>query len=109
MTYNNWYINNTTPTEIAKLQESREAWIKTSERYSKKAAYTELENKSLIKLIDEMAYVLDLLVDNSSNNRNWLKVGEVLNKYEKLKREQSARTMVDTPNEYPRKRKQNPA
>lgn len=109
MTYNNWYTNNTTPSEIEKLRKSREQWIKNSEAFSKKAAYAELDIAKLEKLLDEMAYVLDLLVDDSSNNRNWFKVKEVLDKYEKYKREQGATTVVGLQGQYTRKGKQNPA
>jgi hypothetical protein len=83
MTYNNWYINNITPKQLDKLKKSR-------------AAYAELDNKRLSRLLDEMAYVLDLLVDGPSDNRVWFKVKEVLDEYEQYRRDSK---MVDVPNE----------
>jgi hypothetical protein len=96
MTYNNWYINNITPKQLDKLKKSREQWIKNTASYSKKAAYAELDNKRLSRLLDEMAYVLDLLVDGPSDNRVWFKVKEVLDEYEQYRRDSK---MVDVPNE----------
>jgi hypothetical protein len=99
MTYNEWYIKNITPKEFEKINKSREQWIKNTASYSKKAAYSELENERLNRLLDDMAYVLDLLVDGPSDNRVWFKVKEVLDKYEKYKREQGNSPVVDLPNE----------
>jgi hypothetical protein len=94
---------------IKKLEESREVWIKHAEGFSKKAAYAELDVVKLNRLLDDMAYVLDLLVDGPAGNRVWFKVKEVLDKYEKYKREQRTGSMVDLPNKQIRKGKQGSA
>ena len=107
--YNDWYIKNITPREFEELKRSREAWIKNAQSFSKKAAYAEIEKETLKRLVDDMAYVLDLLVDDSSNNRNWFKVKEVLDRYEKYKREQTSTNMVDISNEQTGEGKQDPA
>jgi len=103
MTYNEWYTNNITPSELDKIKKSREEWIKNAESYSKKAAYADFRIKKLEKLLDKMAYTLDLLVDDSSNNRNWFKVKEVLDEYEQYRRDSK---MVDNPNKPSSERKQ---
>lgn len=97
---NDYDLNN-----VKKLDESRKLWIKHAEAYSKKAAYAELDVVKLNRLLDDMAYVLDLLVDGPAGNRVWFKVKEVLDKYEKYKREQRTRPVVDLPNQQVRKGK----